>query len=64
MVPPLAGIDVIIEGFKPGVAKRLKIDYNTVQKINPGTVSIVRLPGMARMALTVTCQGTTSTTSR
>ena len=27
--------DVIVEGFRPGVAKRLKIDYETISKINP-----------------------------
>ncbi len=27
--------DVILEGFRPGVAERLKIDYNTVKEINP-----------------------------
>ena len=27
--------DVIVEGFRPGVAKRLGIDYPTVTKINP-----------------------------
>lgn len=27
--------DVIIEGFRPGVAKRLGIDYETIRKINP-----------------------------
>jgi crotonobetainyl-CoA:carnitine CoA-transferase CaiB-like acyl-CoA transferase len=27
--------DVIVEGFRPGVAKRLKIDYETVDRLNP-----------------------------
>jgi alpha-methylacyl-CoA racemase len=27
--------DVIIEGFRPGVAKRLGIDYETINKLNP-----------------------------
>jgi len=27
--------DVIVEGFRPGVAKRLKIDYETINKLNP-----------------------------
>jgi len=27
--------DVIVEGFRPGVAKRLGIDYDTLSKINP-----------------------------
>jgi crotonobetainyl-CoA:carnitine CoA-transferase CaiB-like acyl-CoA transferase len=29
------GADVIVEGFRPGVAKRLKIDYETVSRLNP-----------------------------
>jgi len=32
----LAGkADVLLEGFRPGVAKRLKIDYETLREINP-----------------------------
>lgn len=27
--------DVVLEGFKPGVAKRLGVDYDTLKKINP-----------------------------
>ena len=27
--------DVIVEGFRPGVAKRLRIDYKTISKLNP-----------------------------
>lgn len=30
--------DVVIEGFRPGVAKRLKIDYDTLSKLNPRLV--------------------------
>jgi crotonobetainyl-CoA:carnitine CoA-transferase CaiB-like acyl-CoA transferase len=30
--------DVIVEGFRPGVVKRLKIDYETICKINPQIV--------------------------
>lgn len=30
--------DVVLEGFRPGVAKRLKIDYETVKRINPRIV--------------------------
>lgn len=30
--------DVIIEGFRPGVVKRLGVDYETVKKINPRVV--------------------------
>jgi crotonobetainyl-CoA:carnitine CoA-transferase CaiB-like acyl-CoA transferase len=29
------GADVIVEGFRPGVVKRLKIDYQTISKLNP-----------------------------
>lgn len=30
--------DVIVEGFRPGVAKRLGIDYETISKVNPGII--------------------------
>jgi len=30
--------DVIVDGFRPGVVKRLRIDYQTVSKINPGII--------------------------
>jgi crotonobetainyl-CoA:carnitine CoA-transferase CaiB-like acyl-CoA transferase len=30
--------DVIVEGFRPGVVRRLKIDYETISKLNPGIV--------------------------
>ncbi len=33
-----AGADVIIEGFRPGVMKRLGGDYETIRKINPRIV--------------------------
>ena len=29
------GADVIVEGFRPGVVKRLKVDYDTVKEMNP-----------------------------
>ena len=32
------GADVFIESFRPGVMKRLGIDYDTLRKINPGLV--------------------------
>jgi crotonobetainyl-CoA:carnitine CoA-transferase CaiB-like acyl-CoA transferase len=32
------GADVIVEGFRPGVTKRLGIDYETISKINPRIV--------------------------
>lgn len=30
--------DVIVEGFRPGVAKRLRIDYQTISNLNPGII--------------------------
>ena len=30
-----ANADVVMEAFRPGVAKRLKVDYDTVSKLNP-----------------------------
>jgi alpha-methylacyl-CoA racemase len=30
--------DVIVDGFRPGVVKRLRIDYQTVSEINPGII--------------------------
>jgi crotonobetainyl-CoA:carnitine CoA-transferase CaiB-like acyl-CoA transferase len=30
--------DVVVEGFRPGVVKRLGVDYETIQKINPRIV--------------------------
>jgi alpha-methylacyl-CoA racemase len=30
--------DVIVEGFRPGVAGRLKVDYSTISDLNPGIV--------------------------
>ena len=30
--------DVVIEGFRPGVVKRLGVDYDKVQAVNPGIV--------------------------
>ncbi|MCG8636316.1 MAG: CoA transferase [Desulfobacterales bacterium] len=30
--------DVILEGFRPGVVKRLGVDYDTVKEMNPGIV--------------------------
>ena len=32
------GADVILEGFRPGVTKRLGVDYETVFKVNPAVV--------------------------
>ena len=30
--------DVVLEGFRPGVAERLGVDYETLHRINPGLV--------------------------
>lgn len=30
--------DVVVEGFRPGVAARLQLDYETVRDINPGII--------------------------
>lgn len=30
--------DIILEGFRPGVVKRLGVDYASVQRINPGII--------------------------
>ncbi len=30
--------DVVLEGFRPGVVKKLGIDYETINKINPGII--------------------------
>jgi len=30
--------DVIVEGFRPGVVKRLRIDYETISKLNPAII--------------------------
>ena len=32
------GSDAMIEGFRPGVTKKLGVDFDTVRKINPGIV--------------------------
>jgi len=31
-------VDVVVEGFRPGVAERLGIDYPTLKKLNPGII--------------------------
>lgn len=30
--------DVVLEGFRPGVVKRLGVDYDTLQELNPGII--------------------------
>ncbi|MBE8539256.1 CoA transferase [Geoglobus acetivorans] len=32
------GADVVVEGFRPGVAKKLGVDYETLSKINEGLI--------------------------
>ena len=32
------GADVIVEGYRPGVVKRLGVDYETINRLNPGIV--------------------------
>jgi alpha-methylacyl-CoA racemase len=34
----VSGADAVVEGFRPGVPARLKIDYSSLEKINPGLV--------------------------
>lgn len=34
----VSSVDVIIENFRPGVMKRLGLDYDSVRRINPGIV--------------------------
>ncbi|MBI4330260.1 MAG: CoA transferase [Chloroflexi bacterium] len=34
----VAAGDVVVEGYRPGVARRLKIDYETLLSINPGII--------------------------
>jgi len=34
----LAGCDILIEGFRPGVMKRLSLDYDTLAAIHPGLI--------------------------
>ena len=31
-------VDVVVEGFRPGIAKRLGIDFDSVKKINPSII--------------------------
>ncbi len=34
----VAEYDIIVEGFRPGVMKRLELDYETLKEINPGLI--------------------------
>jgi crotonobetainyl-CoA:carnitine CoA-transferase CaiB-like acyl-CoA transferase len=35
-----AGVDVVVENFRPGVAERLGVDYETLSGVNPGLVYV------------------------
>ncbi|ADC65380.1 L-carnitine dehydratase/bile acid-inducible protein F [Ferroglobus placidus DSM 10642] len=37
--------DVVVEGFRPGVAKKLGVDYESVKKVNPGII-YCSIPGL------------------
>jgi CoA:oxalate CoA-transferase len=34
----VAGTDIIVENFRPGVMRRLKLDYGSLQALNPGLI--------------------------
>jgi crotonobetainyl-CoA:carnitine CoA-transferase CaiB-like acyl-CoA transferase len=34
----IAGADILVENFRPGVMRRLKLDYESVRAINPGLI--------------------------
>ena len=55
--------DVVLEGFRPGVVKRLGVDYETLSERNPRIV-YCSLSGFGQTGRTATSSGTTSTTSR
>lgn len=35
---PAQTADVIVEGFRPGVVKRLGVDYETIKTLNPRVI--------------------------
>jgi crotonobetainyl-CoA:carnitine CoA-transferase CaiB-like acyl-CoA transferase len=53
--------DVVLEGFRPGVAARLGIDWETLRALNPRLVYCA-ISGYGRTARTATRSATTSTT--
>ena len=59
-----ATADVIVEGFRPGVMKRLGADYETHLGHRTRASSTARSPASARTARTATTRPTTATTSR
>ena len=36
----VASVDVVVEGFRPGVAKRLGLDYDTLAKLKPDVICV------------------------
>jgi crotonobetainyl-CoA:carnitine CoA-transferase CaiB-like acyl-CoA transferase len=34
----VADADILVENFRPGVMRRLKLDYNSLQQLNPGLI--------------------------
>ncbi len=34
----VASTDILVENFRPGVMRRLKLDYDSLQKLNPGLI--------------------------
>jgi len=53
-----ATADVVVEGFRPGVVKRLGIDYDAVSAVNPRIV-YCSISGMARTGPCGTSPATT-----
>ena len=56
--------DVVLEGFRPGVVKRLGVDYDTLEERRIRGSCTARSPASGRQARTASSSGTTSTTSR
>jgi len=54
--------DIALEGFRPGVAKRLNIDYETLKKHNPKII-YCSISATARPGHGASGRATTSTTS-
>ena len=53
--------DVVLEGFRPGVAKRLGVDYESIKQINPKII-YCSSPDTARQETTGTVQAMMSIT--
>ena len=41
-----AKTDIIVENFRPGVTKKLGIDYEAIRKINPGVIYALKKVGV------------------